>query len=48
MDDSLEQPIVKDGMMLPLSDEPGFGCLVDRKWIDEQEVTDAEGMLLDL
>lgn len=45
MDDCLEQPQVTDGLMLPLADDPGFGELVNREWIDQQEVRDPEGVL---
>jgi L-alanine-DL-glutamate epimerase-like enolase superfamily enzyme len=49
MDDSLIQPTVRDGMMDPLPDLPGFGTLVDPAWIRAQrEVTDEHGLLADL
>ena len=49
MDDALIQPVVRDGMMDPLPDLPGFGTLVDPAWIAAQrEVTDVHGLLNDL
>jgi L-alanine-DL-glutamate epimerase-like enolase superfamily enzyme len=48
MDDALEQPTVADGMMAPLSDDLGFGNLVNRAWIEDQHVTDPESLLVDL
>lgn len=49
MDDPLRQPIVRDGLMDSLPDEPGFGRLVDGTWIAAQEqVNDPEGLLSDL
>lgn len=45
MDDSLEQPVVAEGLMEPLADEPGFGTLVDREWIGSQEVHDPDNVL---
>ncbi len=48
MDDSLEQPSVRDGYMLPLADDPGFGVLVDPGWVAQQVVHDPDGALEDL
>ena len=49
MDDSLVQPVVRDGRMDALPDLPGFGVLVDPVWIAAQEqVTDPDGVLADL
>jgi L-alanine-DL-glutamate epimerase-like enolase superfamily enzyme len=49
MDDSLVQPSVRDGLMDPLPDLPGFGALVDPAWIAAQrQVTDPDGLLADL
>jgi len=48
MDDCLEQPVVRDGLMEPLSQDPGFGTLVNRDWIDTQHVVDPDGLLDDL
>jgi L-alanine-DL-glutamate epimerase-like enolase superfamily enzyme len=43
MDDCLSQPVVRDGFMEPLPDEPGFGVLVDPQWIADQSVSDPDG-----
>ncbi len=49
MDDPLIQPVVRDGLMDPLPDLPGFGVLVDPVWIARQSVlTDPDGLLDDL
>jgi hypothetical protein len=49
MDDPLVQPVVRDGLMDPLPDLPGFGVLVDPAWISRQaQVTDTHGLLADL
>jgi len=49
MDDPLIQPIVRDGLMDPLPDLPGFGVLVDPGWIVAQDrVIDPDGLLADL
>ena len=49
MDDPLVQPTVRDGLMDPLPDLPGFGTLVDPVWISEQhQVTDPDDLLGDL
>lgn len=48
MDDSLAQPVVHDGLMAPLPDEPGLGTLVDPAWIGRQEVSDPDRLLDDL
>lgn len=45
MDDSLEQPTLVDGDMLPLADDEGLGELVDRDWIAAQRVDDPLGVL---
>lgn len=45
MDDSLPQPVVRDGRMEPLPEAPGLGRLVDPDWIRRQEVTDPGGLL---
>jgi L-alanine-DL-glutamate epimerase-like enolase superfamily enzyme len=47
MDDSLAQPVVRDGLMDPLPAEPGLGRLVDRAWIETQETADPDGLLAD-
>ena len=48
MDDYLEQPVVHDGRMNLLAEEPGFGQLVNLDWITQQEVSDPDGLLDDL
>lgn len=48
MDDGLTQPVVRDGLMDPLPESPGFGHLVDAPWIARQGVTDPDGLLDDL
>jgi L-alanine-DL-glutamate epimerase-like enolase superfamily enzyme len=48
MDDCLSQPVVRDGFMEPLPDEPGFGVLVDPEWIADQVVSDPSGALAGL
>jgi len=48
MDDSLVQPVVRDGLMDPLPALPGLGVLVDPSWIAAQQVTDPHGLLADL
>jgi L-alanine-DL-glutamate epimerase-like enolase superfamily enzyme len=49
MDDTLVQPVVRDGLMDPLPELPGLGVLVDPAWIAAQaEVTDRHGLLDDL
>lgn len=48
MDDSLVQPVVRDGLMAPLPEQPGLGTLVDPVWIGRQEVIDPDGLLDDL
>lgn len=45
MDDGLERPVIVDGRMLPLADDPGLGRLVDRAWVSKQEVLDPDGLL---
>jgi L-alanine-DL-glutamate epimerase-like enolase superfamily enzyme len=48
MDDYLDQPVVRDGYMEPLPGSPGFGVLVEPRWISEQVITDRDGLLDDL
>jgi L-alanine-DL-glutamate epimerase-like enolase superfamily enzyme len=48
MDDCLDQPVVRDGYMAPLADEPGFGVLVNAPWARGQIVSDPGGALADL
>ena len=46
--DSLQQPVVVDGLMQPLPEEPGFGRLHNAEWIASQHVDDEDGLLGDL
>jgi L-alanine-DL-glutamate epimerase-like enolase superfamily enzyme len=46
--DSLAQPVVRDGLMEPLHQGPGFGDLVNPAWVAEQRVDDPDGILKDL
>ena len=48
MDDSLIQPVVRDGLMAPLPETPGLGTLVEPAWIGRQDVSDPDGLLDDL
>ena len=48
MDDCLEQPVVVDGLMEPLAQDPGLGTLVNVEWIATQQVIDPDGLLDDL
>jgi L-alanine-DL-glutamate epimerase-like enolase superfamily enzyme len=43
--DSLRQPVVRDGLMDPLPEEPGFGPLRDPAWLADQDCDDPEGIL---
>ncbi|MHB1212751.1 MAG: mandelate racemase/muconate lactonizing enzyme family protein [Candidatus Nanopelagicales bacterium] len=45
MDDALEQPVLNDGVMNPLADEPGFGRTVNLEWLRRQQVFDPLGVL---
>jgi L-alanine-DL-glutamate epimerase-like enolase superfamily enzyme len=46
--DSLAQPVVRDGRMEPLPEEPGFGPIFNAPWIAQQVVEDDDGLLADL
>lgn len=46
--DSLEQPRIEDGLMLPLDDESGFGNLVNKEWLQQQPVDDPDGLIEEL
>jgi L-alanine-DL-glutamate epimerase-like enolase superfamily enzyme len=46
--DSLAQPVVRDGRMDPLPEQPGFGPLYNAPWIAQQIVEDDDGLLADL
>ena len=43
--DSLTQPIVRDGLMAPLPDEPGFGRLVNPDWLRSVPNHDPAGII---
>ena len=43
--DSLVQPIVRDGLMAPLPDEPGFGRLVNPDWLRSVPHHDPAGII---
>jgi L-alanine-DL-glutamate epimerase-like enolase superfamily enzyme len=46
--DSLAQPVVADGLMEPLPDEPGFGTLFNAPWMAQQIFEDEDGLIADL
>ena len=46
--DALQQPVVTDGLMEPLPEEPGVGTLHNARWIAEQIVEDEDGLLKEL
>ena len=43
--DSLPQPVIRDGLMEPLADEPGLGLQANPAWIAEQIVDDPQDVL---
>lgn len=43
--DSLEQPVIDDGVMEPLPESPGFGCLVNPAWLADQDLDDPDGLV---
>ena len=43
--DSLRQPVVRDGLMDPLPDEPGFGRLVNPDWLRSVPHDDPAGII---
>lgn len=46
--DSLVQPAIgRDGLMEPLPEDPGFGCLVNPEWARSQPHQDPDGILSD-
>jgi hypothetical protein len=45
MDDGLEQPVIVDGMMKPLSTSIGLGAIIDYAWVTQQQLTDELGVL---
>jgi L-alanine-DL-glutamate epimerase-like enolase superfamily enzyme len=46
--DALAQPVVRDGLMDPLPEEPGVGTLHNAPWMAEQIVEDEDGLLQEL
>lgn len=48
MDDGLEQPVIENGYMLPLSTPIGLGKIVDLEWIQAQEVIDLQTALFEI
>lgn len=46
--DSLEQPVIADGLMEPLPERPGFGPLVNPAWLADQELDDPDGLVSSL
>jgi L-alanine-DL-glutamate epimerase-like enolase superfamily enzyme len=46
--DSLAQPVLADGRMEPLHDGPGFGPLVNPRWLAEQDGDDPDGLIASL
>jgi L-alanine-DL-glutamate epimerase-like enolase superfamily enzyme len=46
--DSLRQPVVSEGRMRPLPEEPGFGPIYNAEWITQQIVEDDDGLIGDL
>ena len=48
MDDGLERPVIENGLMKPMSNDVGFGQLVDLPWILQQEIDDPSGLVHDV
>ena len=46
--DSLRQPVLRDGRMDPLPEEPGFGPLVNADWLASEDVDDPDGLVRSL
>jgi hypothetical protein len=46
--DALAQPVVADGLMEPLPDEPGLGQQFNARWMAQQIVEDEDGLIADL
>jgi L-alanine-DL-glutamate epimerase-like enolase superfamily enzyme len=46
--DSLVRPIVEDGLMVPLREQPGFGPLVNPPWLAELDQDDPDGLIRSL
>jgi hypothetical protein len=48
MDDGLEQPVIFEGLMRPLTTSIGLGKIVDYDWITKQQVSDEFGALVEI
>jgi L-alanine-DL-glutamate epimerase-like enolase superfamily enzyme len=48
MDDGLEQPVIFEGIMKPLTTSIGLGKIVDYGWITKQQVLDKFGTLTEI
>jgi L-alanine-DL-glutamate epimerase-like enolase superfamily enzyme len=46
--DSLARPVIENGTMLPLPEQPGFGPLVNPAWLAEQDHDDPDGLIRSL
>ena len=46
--DSLRRPVLREGRMDPLPEEPGFGPLVNAPWIASEDVDDPDGLVRSL
>jgi L-alanine-DL-glutamate epimerase-like enolase superfamily enzyme len=46
--DSLTRPLVRDGLMDPLPEEPGFGPLVNGAWLAAQDRDDPDDLVREL
>ena len=46
--DSLRRPVIRDGRMDPLPEEPGFGPLVNAPWIASEDYDDPDGLVRSL
>lgn len=46
--DSLPQPLIRDGLMEPLADEPGLGPQANKEWIADQIVDDPDEVVAKL
>jgi L-alanine-DL-glutamate epimerase-like enolase superfamily enzyme len=46
--DSLRQPVIRDGRMEPLAEEPGFGPLVNARWFASEDFDDPDGLIRSL
>lgn len=46
--DSLAQPEIRDGLMLPLPETPGIGQMTNRAWLSDQQLDDPAGIVASL